>query len=101
MESHFAEWHQVAQYADRMGCTQKSLTRAAMQLADVTAKAVDASRIILEAKRLLVHSTMSIALIGEQLGFGVPANFSKFFKREVACTPREFRQRHVDAESVN
>jgi len=41
-----------------MGCTQKSLTRAAMQLADVTAKAVDASRIILEAKRLLVHSTM-------------------------------------------
>jgi AraC-like DNA-binding protein len=44
---------------------------------------------------------MSIALIGEQLGFGVPANVSKFFKREVACTPREFRQRHVDAESVN
>jgi AraC-like DNA-binding protein len=100
VEGNFAKWHQVAHYANRMGCSEKSLTRAAMQSAGVTAKAVIASRINLEAKRMLVHSTMSVTLIAEQLGFDDPTNFVKFFRREAHCTPREFRQRHAEVDAL-
>ena len=100
VESNFAKWHQVAQYTSRLGCSGKTLTRAAVRLAGVTAKAVIASRINLEAKRLLAHSAMSITLIGERLGFQDPTNFVKFFRRETACTPGEFRRRQREIGAV-
>lgn len=89
----FAQWHQVADYANQLGYTEKSLARAVAAAAGTTAKAFIAARINLEAKRLLVHLDMPVATIAEKLGFDEPTNFSKFFKREVGCTPIEFRKR--------
>ena len=88
----FAQWHQVADYASQLGYTEKSLTRAVTAATGMTVKAYIAARINLEAKRLLVHTEMSVAAIAERLGFGEATNFSKFFRREVGCTPAEFRR---------
>lgn len=88
----FAQWHQVTDYASQLGYTEKSLARAVAAAAGMTAKAFIAARINLEAKRLLVHTDMPVASIAEKLGFDEPTNFSKFFKREVHCTPAEFRR---------
>ena len=99
VEKNFTQWHQVADYAKPLGWTEKSLTRAAMEAAGVNAKAFIASRISLEAKRLLVHTNLSVTLIAESLGFEESTNFIKFFKREVGCTPVEFR-RQQDAASI-
>jgi AraC-like DNA-binding protein len=63
--------------------------------AGVNAKSFIASRINLEAKRLLAHTVLPIAVIGEQLGFQEPTNFVKFFKREAGCTPGQFRRRQM------
>lgn len=99
VEERFAQWHQVADYASQLGYAEKSLARAVMASMGVTAKTFIAARIVLEAKRLLVHTDLPIAAIAEKLGFDEPTNFSKFFKREVDCTPAEFRRRQV-AESL-
>lgn len=72
-----------------------------MLLAGVRAKTVIASRINLQAERMLVHSAMSVTLIGEHLGCDDPANFVKFFRREAACTPREFRRRRAEVDAVS
>ena len=93
VDKRFAQWHQVADYANQLGYTEKSLARAVAAAAGTTAKAFIAARINLEAKRLLVHLDMPVATIAERLGFDEPTNFSKFFKREVGCTPAEFRKR--------
>lgn len=98
VEEHFAQWHQVAEYADRLGYAEKSLTRAETASMGVTAKAFIAARIVLEAKRLLVHTDLPVAAIAEELGFDEATNFSKFFRREVDSTPAEFRRRHTGAE---
>jgi AraC-like DNA-binding protein len=95
VEKRFAQWHGVAEYASRLGCSQKSLARAVMEGAGVNAKEFIASRINLEAKRLLAHTVLPIAVIGEQLGFQDPTNFVKFFRREVGCTPGQFRRRQM------
>jgi len=99
VEKRFWKWHRVAEYAYLLGCSEKSLTRAAMEVAGVKAKAFITSRINLEAKRLLAHTTSSIALIGERLGFQDPTNWVKFFKREVGCTPGEFRRRQAGVDN--
>ena len=95
VEKRFSQWHGVAQYASRLGCSEKSLTRAAMEGAGVNAKDLITSRINLEAKRLLAHTVLPVAVIGEQLGFQEPTNFVKFFRREVGCTPGHFRRRQT------
>jgi transcriptional regulator GlxA family with amidase domain len=61
----------------------------------MTAKAFIAARIVLEAKRLLVHTDLSVATIAEKLGFHEATNFSKFFRREADSTPAEFRRRQL------
>ena len=100
VEKNFAQLHQVADYADLLGCSGKSLTRAAMEVAGVKAKEVIASRINLEAKRLLAYTTLPIALIGDSLGFDEATNFVKFFKREAGCTPGEFRRRQGEPRTL-
>ena len=89
----FSQWHQVADYASHLGYTEKSLARAVTASMGITAKTFIAARIVLEAKRLLVHTDLAVSTIGDRLGFDEPTNFSKFFKREEACTPAEFRRR--------
>lgn len=57
-----------------------------------------ATRIALEAKRLLVHTSLTVALIADELGFDDPSNFVKFFRREVGCAPIEVRARYQPAD---
>jgi AraC-like DNA-binding protein len=90
----FGKWHDVANYAHALGCTEKTLTRTTLSVAGVTAKAFIASRVCVEAKRLLAHTSLSVAAIGERVGFNDASNFVKFFKREAECTPLEFRKHH-------
>jgi AraC-like DNA-binding protein len=91
VEHNFMRWHQVANYADALGCTEKSLTRAAQEASGQNAKVIIAARITLEAKRLLAHTDRPIYLIAEGLGFAEATNFAKFFRRETGLTPMGFR----------
>ncbi|MES2355241.1 MAG: helix-turn-helix transcriptional regulator [Pseudomonadota bacterium] len=95
LENNFARDRQVAAYAKKLGCSEKSLTRASLEVVGVSAKAYIASRINLEAKRLLAQTSLSILAIADQVGFDEATNFVKFFKREVGCSPGEFRRQHV------
>lgn len=94
VEQNHAGWHQVTSYAAALGCTEKSLTRAAMEVAGQSAKDVIIARVVLEAKRLLVHTDRPIYLIAEGLGFEEATNFAKFFKRETNSTPISFRRQY-------
>lgn len=91
VERDFSRWHGVAPYAARLGCSEKSLTRAAIQVTDRSAKAVITERLVLEAKRLLAHTLLPVAKIGDQIGFAEATNFVKFFRRETGLTPGAFR----------
>lgn len=93
VEERFLQWHQVTDYTVELGYTEKTLARAVNASTGMSIKAFITARIILEAKRLLVHTDMAVAAIAYKLGFDEPTNFNKFFKREVHDTPAEFRFR--------
>ena len=95
VERDYVRDHGVAGYAQRLGCSERSLTRAALENAGVGAKAYLVNRIVLEAKRLLAHTAAPVANVADDLGFAEATNFVKFFRREAGCSPGEFRRQQV------
>ena len=91
VDQQYRHWHHVAAYALHLACSTKSLNRACQAASDVSAKRVIVERIVLEAKRLLAHSSDTAARISADLGFDEPTNFTKFFRRETNLTPAAFR----------
>lgn len=95
VEQHFRRWHTAATYARELHCSVRTLNRSTVQVTGQTAKAHIVDRIMLEARRLLEHTTLPVSAIGSQLGFDEPTNFVKFFHREAGITPGRFRTHHT------
>jgi AraC-like DNA-binding protein len=93
VEREHHRWHSVRSYARHLGCSERSLTRAARAITAKSAKEYLSERIVLEAKRLLAHTTAPVARISDELGFDEPTNFIKFFRNTAGVTPGAFRRR--------
>lgn len=91
VDEHFRTWHQVGEYAERLGYSTRTLNRLARQNTGRTAKQLIDERIALEAKRLLSHADSPVAEVGEELGFDDPSNFSSWFRKQTGMTPAVFR----------
>ncbi|MEL6866847.1 MAG: helix-turn-helix transcriptional regulator [Bacteroidota bacterium] len=87
----YREWHKVTNYATEIHITAKHLSQTVKTLTGKTAKVLIQDRIILEAKRLLLHSSLTIKEIAFQLGFEEPLHFSAFFKKMTQTAPSQFR----------
>ena len=91
LEDNYRKLRQVSNYAEKMSVTQKQLNQATSKILGKSPKKMIDDRIILEAKRLLAHTNMSIKSIGFDLGFDEPTNFAKYFRKQTDSTPIEFR----------
>ncbi len=92
VERDLARTHRVADYARRLGHSEKALTRAVTAVAAMSAKSYLSQRVALEAKRLLAHTALPVATIAAEVGFTEPTNFVKFFRRESGMSPGAFRR---------
>jgi AraC-like DNA-binding protein/mannose-6-phosphate isomerase-like protein (cupin superfamily) len=103
LERSFSTTRNTGDYAARVGYSPRSLNRLCQAAAGQNAKALIDARVALEAKRLLVHTNLSAATIGQRLGFTEATNFTKFFTREAGITPRAFRERErgTDLEALS
>jgi AraC-like DNA-binding protein len=81
----------VEDYADLLGCSVRTLTRACLAATGRSAKQLIDERVALEAKRVLATTDLPVAEVGRQLGFDEPTNFGRFFAREAGVTPGGFR----------
>lgn len=90
VEQHFKETHAVADYADLLFKSPKTLSNVFRTSGNKSPLKVINSRIALEAKRLLLYSDKKSEEIAYELGFNDPAHFSKFFKKEVGVPPSKF-----------
>jgi AraC-like DNA-binding protein len=52
--------------------------------------------VLLEAKRLLLHSDLAAKNVAAELGFADPSDFTKFFRLRTGTTPGEFLMRATD-----
>jgi AraC family transcriptional regulator, transcriptional activator of pobA len=58
----------------------------------VTAGHLIRQRVLTEAKRALVFTGQPINEISYDLGFADPSHFARFFRKQTAMTPQEFRE---------
>lgn len=78
-------------YAGMIGITPNHLTQTVKMLTGKTSSQIIKSKQLLEIKRLLVHTNLSVSEIAGQLNFEDQSYFTKFFKRETGQTPLQYR----------
>jgi AraC family transcriptional regulator, transcriptional activator of pobA len=91
VEEHFRQHKTVAAYAGMLNITAGHLSDTIQKDTGRTASEIIQQRVILEAKRLLFHSSKSVKEIAFELQYEDPSYFSRFFKTHAALTPEQFR----------
>lgn len=100
VEANFLTRHSVADYADLMSMTPKALHKRIAKYTNDTPNDIIKERIILEAKRLLVHTELSVKEVGYKLGYDDPAYFVRLFTNQVQVSPQHFRKSYQHSEAV-
>lgn len=95
LEVNYTKLKSVNDYAQLIFISEKRLGQATTKILDKSPKEVINDRILLEARRLLVHTNLSIKEIGQELGFEDPAYFVRYFKKNTETTPVEFRETYL------
>jgi AraC-like DNA-binding protein len=92
LEKEFSTVQEVSEYAQMLRVNERSLNEAVRRATGTTAAKLIRERVMLEAKRLLLHSEVSVAEVADRLAFEDPAYFSRAFKKHTGRSPLEFRQ---------
>lgn len=84
----------VVDLCEQLNISEKQLNGSIKLYQNTTAKKYIDDRILLEIKRLLVYSTLSIKEIAYEIGFEDPTNFTKYFKARMKILPTRYRQQN-------
>ncbi|TKC09407.1 helix-turn-helix domain-containing protein [Pedobacter frigoris] len=93
IDEYYKQEKSVSFYADLLNITPNYLNILCQKYARLSANTIIQNRQILEIKRLLHISEMTIKQIAYELGFNDQAYFSNFFKRKMGVSPKEFRDK--------
>ncbi|MFH9471075.1 helix-turn-helix domain-containing protein [Streptomyces clavifer] len=95
LELHFREMHRAADYAESLGCSVRTLSRAARDATGKGVRELIDERRLLEARRLLGSARWDARSVADHLGFSDPANFGRFFRDRTGLTPAAFAAREA------
>jgi len=90
IETYFLSEKSAAKYAQLMNITSKHLNRIVKSITGKTTSEVISDRVLLEAKRKIIHSKQSFTQIASDLGYDDYAYFSRLYKNKYNETPSEF-----------
>ena len=92
VESNYKSRFSVSKYATLLSISTKTLTDLTNKIVFKTPSLLIHQRVILEAQRLLTHSSLNVNQIAYQLGFDDPSYFVKYFKKHTKSSPSDFRK---------
>jgi AraC family transcriptional regulator, transcriptional activator of pobA len=92
VERNYKTHHTVADYAEMLFITPKSLSKKIGLLSNDTPNDIIKDRIILESKRLLAHTSMTVKEIAYSLNYDDDAYFVRFFTKNTGVSPTSFRK---------
>ncbi|MEO1218547.1 MAG: helix-turn-helix domain-containing protein [Bacteroidota bacterium] len=92
LESEYVNTRSSKFYASELFVSYKFLNEVVKKLTTKTVKAFIDDFVIIEIKRYLISTSLTVNEISYQTGFEEPANMIKFFKKNTQTTPLKFRQ---------
>jgi AraC-like DNA-binding protein len=98
LEKHFHQYHKVSEYAALLGVTPGHLNVLCKTHLGQSASQLILDRIHCEASRRLAHSTLSVELLSDALGFSNPTYFCRAFKRHYGLSPLQYRRKGPNNE---
>ena len=98
VEWHYTRHHTVAEYAALLNISPKALNKRIKRKSSLSPNDLIKQRIILEAKRLLVHTSLSVKEIAYKLGYDDPSYFIRLFTSQAGAPPQHFRMQYQQAE---
>lgn len=94
LENNFASCHTAKEYADNLCISQAALDMYTKKYAGMTPLSMINSRLVLEAKRMLIGTSYRIKEIAMLLNFDDVSYFVKVFKRYAEMSPGDFRDKY-------
>ena len=91
IETDYAKPLRVADYARRLFVSHERLRQACLRMTGSAPLELLNARRLLEAKRCLLYTNMSVSVVAEYCGFEDPAYFSRFFTHATGKSPRQYR----------
>ncbi|RZK43289.1 MAG: helix-turn-helix domain-containing protein [Hymenobacter sp.] len=92
LNQHYRTRRGVRDYAALLHLTANYLNALCRRVLGQTASDLIHARVVLEARRLLTHSALSVAQVADALGFDDPSYFGRYFRKYVGQSPEAFRQ---------
>jgi AraC family transcriptional regulator, transcriptional activator of pobA len=96
IEENFLTLKTPKQYAEKMNVTPNYLNSLCKKKSGKSAGELIRQRVLLEAKRLLAHTKLSVSEISFRLGFEDNSYFGRFFKKYNGLTPEKFRTKQAN-----
>ncbi len=91
LSQHYKEMKLTKDYSKMLSITPNYLNAVVKEVLGKAAGTLIKNRVVLEAKRLLAHSDLSVRQVSLELGFSDNSHFGKYFRNEVGMTPVDFR----------
>ncbi|HEX8548120.1 MAG TPA: helix-turn-helix transcriptional regulator [Cytophagaceae bacterium] len=95
VEEKYAEYKSVKDYSEYLGVTASHLSETIKSHTGRTSGEIIRDKIILETKRLLIHTDLTISEICYKLNFNDQSYFSKYFKSSTGESPGDFRSKSI------
>lgn len=92
VDEHFKERKDTGFYADKLAMTNKRLNELTKEQFGKTVTQLLHDKVIVDARRLLAFTDMTIKSIAIELGYQDTSYFCRFFKRLSGVSPQTFRE---------
>jgi AraC-like DNA-binding protein len=91
LESNYKRPVGVGFYADKLNTSVRNLNHLCSNLFGKSVSEIIETRKLIEARRLLLNSSMSVSEIGFELGYNEKSYFTRVFRKKTGLTPTDFR----------
>ena len=97
MRDHIHENVSISDVAHHIGYSSSHFNHLFKSYTKTTPHAYYQSLRLVEARKMLLRTSLGVAEIAEELSFGNSGKFSQLFKREYGVTPGQFRKLYEDS----
>ena len=91
IDTYYKEHNSLSFYAEKLNLSLKQLSYLCKKVLDKRPSELLTDRLMLEAKRLIIHSDLSISSIANSLNFSDNSYFTRTFKKACNQTPDQYR----------
>lgn len=98
VNQNFRQLKRTSEYAEKLNITPNYLNSIVKDRLDLTAEQYIRNRVILEAERLLLNTSLSVTEISFDLGFSDKSHFGKYFRKATGHSPNRFRHKFVNGK---